>query len=376
MSKEIDGCLCPAKFTMASMNTSTAGSAVAKCRQRGDATSYLESARALSTATMTGSSQGLLPNSFTRRLARAALLLLGLMSAAPAAETSAAKFEVGLARSCFSNVNVNDALAAYRVFLENIGHRQGYQLKVEVTIYDDTAEFEAALLRGTIHFAVMDTWQFLSLEHCQEMRPYFVPSVDGQVGRRYVVLARRDSGFHSLADIRGGPVILLDTIDNNVCRSWLESLLWGDSQSDSAKFFSTIEHVAKPTAAVLPVYFGQRVACVVDEAAFNLMKELNPQVGSVLIVIAVSERIADYIICLGEQNWTLPEAKAGTVKALGDLAADPVGRQMLTLFKVSGLVAFKEAYLAPIRTLRRRHDERQSAQLASTGCDFGPPLKK
>jgi phosphonate transport system substrate-binding protein len=321
--------------------------------------------------TIGGSIQRFLQKRFPRRLATVALLL-GLPPAASAAETTATRFEVGLARSCFSNVNVNDALAAYRVFLENIGHRRGYQLNAEVTIYNDTAQFESALLRGKVHFAVMDTWQYLSLEHCPEIRPYFVPSVDGQVGRRYVVLVRRDSGVHSLLDLRGRPILLLDTIDNNVCRSWLESLLSGDAQDDSAKFFSTIEHVAKPTAAVLPVFFGQKAACVVDEATFNLMKELNPQVGSMLTVIAVSERIADYIICLGEQKWPLPEAKADSVNALADLAADPAGRQMLALFKVSGLVPFKESYLAPTRSLRRRHDERPSVQLAPPALGNNP----
>ena len=47
----------------------------------------------------------------------AAVLLAGAASASPAAELPVEKFEVGLARACLPNVNVNDALAAYRVLL-------------------------------------------------------------------------------------------------------------------------------------------------------------------------------------------------------------------------------------------------------------------
>ncbi len=293
--------------------------------------------------------------SFRWRLLAAGLLLAGLAAALPATGRTPMKFEVGLARSCFPNVNLNDAVAAYRALLENIGQRRGYDISPEVTIYEDTAQFVTAIKHGTLHLAVMDTWQFLTMEGLREIRPYFATAINGQLGRRYLVVVRRGSGIRTVADLRDRAVVRLESVNNGVCRSWLETLLPDDPASPSSAFFESLENAAKPMAVVLPVFFGKKAGCIVDEGSFNLMKELNPQVGNALEVIAVSDVFVDIIVCLGEQEWPSPEGKVDTVKAIGDLAADPAGRQMLTLFKISGQVPFQEEQLATVRALRRTH---------------------
>ena len=226
-----------------------------------------------------------------------------------------------------------------------------------VLAYDDTAAFAAAFREGRLHLATLDTWQFLELEREPNLRPYFVAAANGQVGRKYLVVVRKGKGIRTPADLRGLSVLCLESIRNNVCRSWLETVLPDDPASPASAFFDTFEIVAKPTTAVLPVFFGQKPACIVDETGFNLMKELNPQVGLELEVIATSPRFTDTVICLGEQPWTgPPEAKADTVRAMTDLAADAAGRQVLALFKISGLVPFSEEQIATVRALwRLRH---------------------
>ena len=231
-------------------------------------------------------------------------------------------------------------------------------------IYEDTRQFGAAIKHGTMHLAVMDAWQFLDLELYPEIRPFFVPAINGQVGRRYVVLARRGSGIRTIADLRGRAVVRLESINNNVCRRWLETLLPNDHPDATGDFFAALESATKPTAAVLPVFFGQKAACIVDEGSFNLMKELNPQVGRDLEVVVASALFVDIIICLGERGWPSPGAKADTVKTLSDLGADPFGRQVLSLFRISGQVAFKDEQLATVRALRRTAEELQEARHA------------
>lgn len=288
---------------------------------------------------------------FEPRLVAVTLLLAVLIPPMTAADKLEKTFEVGLARSCFPNVNLNDATAAYRVFLQNIGHSRGYVVTPKVAIYEDTPQFAAALQQGFLHLTAMDAWQFLDLEKLPGMRPFFVPAINGKVGRNYVVLARRDGAVRTVADLQGREVIRLDSVSNAVCDHWLESLLPVDLDHPAAEFFASLERAAKPSAAVLPVFFGQKAACIVDAGSFALMKELNPQVGQTLEVIAASPAFVDSIICLGEQTWDPPEAKTDTIDALGNLAADAAGRQVLTLFRISGLVPFQEEHLATVRTL-------------------------
>ncbi len=293
---------------------------------------------------------------FARRFLEPPIVALTLLLAVLIPAMAAGKvetLEVGLARSCFPNVNLNDATAAYRVFLQNIGRTRGYVVTPKVAIYEDTPQLAAAIQQGFLHLAAMDAWQFLDVESLRGIRPYFVASVNGQVGRSYVVLARRDGDVRTVADLPGREVIRLDSIRNGVCDQWLESLLPFDPHHSAADFFASLERVSKPMAAVLPVFFGQKAACIVDAGSFELMKELNPQVGNALVVIAASAVFVDAIVCLGEQPWDSPEAKTDTIDALGNLAADAAGRQVLTLFRISGLVPFQEEHLATVRALYR-----------------------
>jgi phosphonate transport system substrate-binding protein len=91
---------------------------------------------------------------------------------------------------------------------------------------------------------------------------------------------------------------------------------------------------------------------VVDELSFKIMKELNPQVGAALQVVAISERFADILVCVREHGWPSDALRAETMQALTDLPQDPGGRQILTLFKIDQLVPFRDEYLDSIRQLR------------------------
>ena len=99
-----------------------------------------------------------------------ALVVLSLLlspQSVPAASTNQASgpeiFSVGMAKVCFRNVNRNDAIAAYKVFLERAGRRFGNTYTASAEIYDDTLSFEAAIQNEPMNLAVMDPWQYLTM---------------------------------------------------------------------------------------------------------------------------------------------------------------------------------------------------------------------
>ena len=114
--------------------------------------------------------------------------------------------------------------------------------------------------------------------------------------------------------------------------------------------------MTKPTAAVLPVFFGKKPACVVDDGSFDLMKELNPQVGQILQVVAISDTLADVVVCLREEHWSSDKLKADTITALNELHMDPAGKQICTLFKIDRMVPFQDSQLDTIRKLRTTYE--------------------
>jgi phosphonate transport system substrate-binding protein len=278
----------------------------------------------------------------------------------PAGNPSAEFFNVGITRTAFRNINPNDAAAAYTVVLEKIGRRHGRQFKATTQIFDDPGVFEAAIRTGSFHLSVVGAWDYLSMHIDDVAKPSFAVTENGLVGRRYLILTRRDSGFDALSDLRGKSMVKLDYAAAGAALHWLDTLLAAGRLGSQERFFGGVEVVGKPSAAVLPVFFGKKSACVVDESSFKIMKELNPQVGVALQVVAISERFADILICVRENGWPSDALRAETMQALMDLPQDPGGRQILTLFKIDHLIPFRDEYLDTIRQLRAAYAKLKS----------------
>ena len=287
-------------------------------------------------------------------LAIAVVALAGFLPqrAAGAGTNESLIFRVGLSSACFRNVNRNDVVAAYRVFVEATGRRYGNVFRAETEVFDDASSFELALSQQPKHLAVIEAWQYLTMDVNRLLQPLYGVVERGKAGRKYVVLARRDSGIHSLADLREKKILELKHAHTSVGTVWLNSLLRAANLERAENFFAAVDVVEKPIAAVLPVFFGKYSACLVDESAFEIMKELNPQVGQTLQVVAESEPFADVVVCVAIRGWESEKLRADTIKSLGELHLQPTGQQILTLFKIDRMVPFEESQLDTIRKLR------------------------
>jgi phosphonate transport system substrate-binding protein len=136
----------------------------------------------------------------------------------------------------------------------------------------------------------------------------------------------------------------------------LDVLLSEGNLGTQKSFFRKVEVVRKPTAAVLPVFFGSRQACVVDRIAFQVMTEMNPQVGATLQIVASSPPYVSSILCLSRKGWPSEHYRDDFQSALRDLHLEPEGRQILMLFKVDRLAPFKESSLDSLKELRNKYN--------------------
>ena len=260
---------------------------------------------------------------------------------------------IGFTRSSFRNVNASDATAAFRIFAQTVGRKRGYQLDTDAQLFEDSAACEAEIKKGAINMAILDTWDYLSMgtDIQSVMEPLFVPLEEGKVFRNYLLLTRRGSGLTALADLRGKDLTVLEGKGANLSRAWLDSLLLANHLGSKETFFSKLDAVVKPVAAVLPVFFGTKSACLVDRAAFQIMSELNPQVGSNLVIVAVSEPYLENITCLSRSGWSSEQARQAAILGIAELHLESNGRQILELFKLNQLVPFKYEYLNSARKL-------------------------
>ena len=288
----------------------------------------------------------------------AVLLTLGAgrARAAEAAGLLQGGFGVGLTQSCFLNVNRNDAEAAFKSFMRTVGVNRGYHLQTETHVFDDTAAFEKAIKAGRIQLAILNAWQFLTMDIHDHVKPFFVPTERGQVGKRHVLLTRRGSGFDTLASLRGQGLTRLEIANASLGRYWLETLLLAGPGGTPESFFGPIESASKPTAVVLPVFFGKKPCCLVDQFSFEVMAELNPQVGRQLQAVATSDPYVDVIICLANEGFVGSRGKEDTIAGLRDLHQEAAGQQILMLFKIGPLIPFEESQFKEVRALHAQYE--------------------
>jgi ABC-type phosphate/phosphonate transport system substrate-binding protein len=259
--------------------------------------------------------------------------------------------KVGFTDTAFLQSNRNDIEAALKVLAESIGRKHGFQVTVKSHAFSDITTFHNSVIAGEINLAVFDSITYIAGRPWGNLIANYITSNENTTGRRYLVLVRRDSGINSLEDLRGRSIVEFQAPNLSLGHLWLLSLLRARNVKTHEEFFRTVEHVARPSSAVLPVFFSKRDACLVDDLGFKLMVELNPQVGAQLKSVEVSVPLVGAVICTSETDWSAPEVHSVLLKSLRELYLEPSGQQMLTLFKIDQLVPYEESKMTSVREL-------------------------
>jgi phosphonate transport system substrate-binding protein len=296
-----------------------------------------------------------------RRAGLIAVVLAALLTTAPKLQPQESSLipvdlEVSFTRSSFLGVNETDAMAAFKVFTKRVGEKRGYRITPYIRIFEDLIALKAEMEQGTQDLVIIEAWEYLSISPVTQMAIEFAAVEQGVVREEYVVLTGPDSTIASLSDLEDKYVIVLESSNANTGKYWLLTELLELGVGDPHGFFSRYEVKQKPSQVVLPLFFGRADACVVDRSAFEIMAEMNPQVGKRLKIVLKSPPYMDTIACVRLGGWETPNYREDLIGALEELQNDPAGRQIMTLFKFEGLARFDSDYLDTVRQLHQRHE--------------------
>jgi phosphonate transport system substrate-binding protein len=147
---------------------------------------------------------------------------------------------------------------------------------------------------------------------------------------------------------------MVEGFSYDMSMAWLESALLDASLGPASAHFGLITRVGKPARAVLPVFFGQQDACLISRYGYELMVELNPQIGSVLTAMAISPPLMHAIMVFDRQFS--PDDRPAVLRALLSLQDTPRGQQVMSVFSIDRLVEGTPADLAPSLDLLARTD--------------------
>lgn len=270
--------------------------------------------------------------------------------------------KISCSKTAFLSVNQNDVEAMLKTLAQAVGRQQGLSVIASTRYYKDIHTFETAVRQGEIQLSIVDSWTFLKMEKDNfNGTPCFVSMAQGRIGKRYLILKRCDSEIKTLMDLKGQDLVVFGSANNSLGRPWLETLLLCNNVHSPETFFQSIKYVTSPIEAVLPVFFGKIGACLVDDTSFEIMTELNPQVGKKLKILKSSDLLVDGLVISSNAGWTgAEEFKKAAMKSLAEMHLQPTGQQLLALFKTDKLIAFSEEYLDTVRSLYATHELMQN----------------
>lgn len=288
---------------------------------------------------------------------RQLLLLLPLALAALAAAPPSAPLIVrgALLRSGLSQLNENDAKAAIVALTQKLGSDLGYAISTQVDVFSTRAELKAALETRRVQIVLVGPWDLLAMELRDRLDTGFATVIGGHTSTRWLMLARAERAFRGLADLRDKSILVLHNVTALLGGAWAETRLLELRAAPPARFFSSYAVVEKPSAAVLPVFFGKADACIVDEDSFAVLRALNPQVGRHLSAVEISEPFLNPVICLTRDGWANDRVRADVLAKFATLADEPAGRQLLTLFKCDRLAPLAPGAFDTVEALFRRN---------------------
>ena len=262
--------------------------------------------------------------------------------------------EVAYTRSMFRGVDVSDARAALSVWVKRIIERTGEDAGSATLVLEDAADVARAVRERRVDVISMLTQEYLQVRHQVGLTPLAVTASNEGVGHQISLLARKDGGIGDLHQLTGRRLVVDTGGQGRVPVLWLDVLLAESGLPFVTHLLGSVTNVPKASQAVLPVFFGQVDACLVRSGSYATMVELNPQLGSELVVLAKSPWLCYAIVCARTEVFET-RLKNYLAESLLSLHEDPEGRQLLTLFHVGRLVPFDNKHIRALGDLLGRH---------------------
>jgi phosphonate transport system substrate-binding protein len=256
---------------------------------------------------------------------------------------------VAFTPQAFFNVDPRDAIGAARVWINNADRRLGNNPETTVLYLTTQSEVESALSRNEVDILISIADEFINLREKFGLLPVLSTDYGKHFYDELLLLVRADSGISRTEQLRGKSLRIEGGQKGTIPLRWLKSLLEERTSSSPREFFGNISEFPKASQIITPVFFGQADSCIASLTSFEIMSELNPQLGKKLKILEKSPGFATGIIAVrkGFQN----RRRDALIEALRDMERDPKGKQVLTIFRINRLVPFRGEHMASVERL-------------------------
>ncbi len=284
------------------------------------------------------------------------LIILALPSLGLAHSGQAMKdtLRFGYSLGPFDDMNIKDARIALDMLTQEMAKQVTAEYVPVTKIYKSSAKLISDIAKKKIDMVVISAIDYVQNEQKLAIDPSIVGVTHNEIGEKLDLLVRRDSNIHSLKQLRGRSIAIVQSNQTNrLVYLWAKSIFNSEGIYNPRELNKTLKPLEKPSAAILKVFFGKMVACIVTDAAFRLSAELNPQLGQELIILKQSPLFQTNFFAF-QRSMNKNIRQTIFTKAL-HFDENTKGKQILTLFKVNKLVPFYPKYLDSIRELLNKN---------------------
>ena len=207
------------------------------------------------------------------------ILATGTGASGPATDDSR-PFRLAFSVSMFKDVNEADIRAAMKVWIMTIVKDLDMAVDPDPNIQPTVAAMAEFGLTHQVDGFALTTPELAHLSRKMPFDRIAIGTTDGQLGDKYLLIVQRDSGIDRLEQLKGLDINVLDHPRMSLAMIWLETRLLTAQLGSTEDFFSHVNLNTNATRVVLPVFFKSIAACLVSRAVFDVMAELNPQLGA------------------------------------------------------------------------------------------------
>ena len=272
---------------------------------------------------------------------------------------------LGFTSSVFTDVNENDAKAALKLWARAIARERGADIPTETELLNGASELANALRNKTIDAATITTREYWTVGRELLATNAIVGVNAGSTTEEYVLLVRKDSSIGRIDDLRGQTVALCDDARDSLAPIWFETLLLKAGLSQTDQFCSRIIQAHKISQVVLPVFFHQANACVVTRRGFEVMSELNPQIGQQLKILASSSPMVP-VVFIFRADFIGPTRDV-VMEEIDNVHSTVADQQVFTLFQCDAVHVFPVSVMDTAMELLATH-----ASLVAASDHAGP----
>lgn len=264
--------------------------------------------------------------------------IVALISEESRAQSGRKGLRMAVSTETLVGTNLNDAEAAYRVWINNLPPAErGSSMTEDISdVFIPSEQMIRECRQGKIDCFGGTALEFAKLIDVLDLTVLVLQSylVDGM---EYVLLVHTSSRFKKLSDLRGGQMLSHLHRDMVLLPAWLSTMLAADNLPTAEHFFGSLASHSKVNQVMLPVFFRSADGAFLARRSWETAVELNPQLGRDLRPLAFSPRVIPIVFAFS-RNCN-QENRRYLLESIERISAQINSNQLNALLESSGFVS-------------------------------------